>query len=280
MTKSSDLMRKVVADLERTKEMFSPEQLDAFHAAASAAQNIAAVLPSPAFLRAIQTATDYARWHNQLVEGMALEREFLPKMASFGWLISPLAPWDEPERLHTLYQNGGIAAVDRDLLGLDADDCRALVDEITTSRPAFAEWTLTFGKALDAMARGDHELAIPIWLAAIDGICKSELRIRVYSTVADESGRTAVQAQLLGEAANFAREPLVIAWLEVLVGFTGHRKGGTGALLNRHAVMHGLRPAIGTRKDALQCLLALHVLAYLLELRDKYSARAAVAART
>src|SRR5450759_2878369 len=87
-----DLVRKVAADFEATKKMFREDQLAVFEAAMSAAQNAAAVIPDSFFRRAVEAATDYARLHKQLIEGLALEQEFLPKMAAHGWLISPLGP--------------------------------------------------------------------------------------------------------------------------------------------------------------------------------------------
>jgi hypothetical protein len=165
--------------------------------------------------------------------------------------------------------HGGIDAVDRDLAArFDDGDFRAIVEDVTKRRP-FTRWAPTFEKALAAMARGDHELAIPIWLAAIDGVCTAELGVKVYSQAPKPDGRESMRAMLLGDAPAMVWEPQIIAWLEVLVGFTGEPTATGVALLNRHAVMHGERPEIGTRKDAVQCLLALQVLAYLLDVRDR-----------
>jgi hypothetical protein len=275
-----EMIRRMAADLERAKKMVEPH-LPSIEAAFTAYQQC---LPSiqaaftayqqwermsaTGFARAVELAAEMAQWHKRLVESMALEREFLPKLAAHGWLISPLAPWDEPERLHALYQTGGIEAVEKDLVeSIDSADCRAIVEDVKRSRPVFGKWAATFDKALEAQERGNHELAIPIWLAALDGACVEELgMIRAYSDIRSKSKRMRVTR--LMENLSIVHEPLLRAWLDVLFGFSVESRDGGPALLNRHAVMHGKRPEVGSRKDALQCLLALQVIGYLLDVRD------------
>lgn len=263
-----EMIRQAAADLVRVKKMIEP-QLPSIYAAIGAAQSVAGILSDPGFARTIEMAADMAQFHKRVIAELELERDFLPKLAQHGWLISPLAPWNEPERLHALYRDGGIEAVEQDLVaGIDSEDCRAVVEDITKSRPYFATWAPTFDKALEAQERGDHELAIPIWLAALDGTCSEELGIRAYSDIVSKRKRRKVKAGLMASL-SVAHEPLLTAWLEVILGFSIESREGGPALLNRHAVMHGKRPEIGSRKDALQCLLALQVLGYLLNSRDR-----------
>jgi hypothetical protein len=200
---------------------------------------------------------------------LELERDFLPKLATHGWLLSPRGDADQPEQLHALYGAGGIAAVDSYFIEqLDADTCRAIVDEITKAG-VFKPWGPTFLKALAALERGDHELAIPVWLAALEFACARELRLKRVYNKPEEAKRKVVEQELMRLSPVY--EPLVVAWLEVLLGFSGDR-GRTAAIFHRHAVMHGERPLIGTRKDALQCLLALEVLRYLIDARAHHKA--------
>jgi hypothetical protein len=228
----------------------------------------------PAFIRqvtdAAKAATEWLRILSETQASIALEREFLPQLAAEGWLISPSGPIDQPERLSALYEKEGIHGVDRYLIEcLDSDACSVIVDVIT-QQGVFAPWRPTFAKALGVLERGDHELAIPIWLAALEFGCANELGVRDVYSKPEPASRNVVQTQLA--SVSTVHEPLALAWLEVLLGFSGQR-GRAPAIFHRHAVMHGERPHIGTRKDALQCLLALEVLTYLVEARDRASRR-------
>jgi hypothetical protein len=220
--------------------------------------------PDLGLLRIIEQAGVATRDWNRILRGMAaqkqLEREVLPQLAVHGWLISPSGPASQPTMLHKLFQEGGIAAVDRYLMDLlDADACRAIVEHAAKPKTPFARWGRTFEKASSAMERGDHELAIPIWLAALESACLRTFKLkRVYSAQADTTRqRIAIQWARLSDG----YEPLARAWVDVLIGVSGPPRGPV--VLNRHAIMHGQRPLIGSRKDALQCLLAIEVFGYL-----------------
>jgi hypothetical protein len=257
-----------------------PKWLEAQVAAQLAALREIESTLDPDYLRLVRdAAAAAAEWNRQMQEMKAtreLERDFLPKLARHGWLLSPSGPADQPERLHGLYEEGGIAAVDLYLdERLDVAACREIVDDIS-KRAVFAPWRPTFDKALAALERGDHELAIPIWLAALESACWKELGVKDFYSAKVQTKRNAVAAQLA--SLSMVYEPIAIAWLEVLLGFSGKRTSAGPAILNRHAVMHGNRPGIGTRKDALQCLLALEVLSYLIDARDYDAARHAGAA--
>jgi len=227
----------------------------------------------PELLRVVSNAAvAAAEWIRQVKHIEAtreLERDFLPKLAVHGWLLSPSGSVDQPWDLRELFEKDGIAAVDRYLdKRLDAEACRVIVDEIC-ARDLFAPWHPTFDKALAALGRGDHELAIPIWLAALEFACRTAFGVKdVYSGFEKKKRKVAEK-----ELASLSKlhEPLAMAWLEVLLGFSGDR-GRAPAIFHRHAVMHGERPLIGTRKDALQCLLALEVLGYLIDARNQDAA--------
>jgi len=261
-------LREWAAQYEEAKKLIAP-YLPAFQLALESAQELAKSIPDTWFASAVESATNAIQVQQQILQQMAMERQFLPILATHGWLVSPLAPADEPSHLSDLYEAGGIAAVEDYLLAeLDADTCGAIVAELSKSRPTFANWSVTFDKALDAQERGDHELAIPIWLAALDGICREELKtFQTFSEVKKPTLRKKLKTKLMA-GVFVPHEPMLEAWLAVLLGFAegGHRGGP--ALLDRDAVMHGRRPKIGTHKDSVQSLIALQVLAFLLELRD------------
>lgn len=201
---------------------------------------------------------------------VATERRFLPELARHGWLISPMAPWDEPQVLDRLYREQGIAGVEQHLLDqLDNATCRDIVSRLRT-RESFRAWASTFEKALIAHERGDYELAIPIWLIALEGIIESETGVEsVFSQKVARRVRVSLKVKL---TPGFGYDVMAEAWLEVLTGFGRSSKAATPALLSRHAVLHGKRPLIGNRRDSTQCILALEVLHFLLAATDAAAA--------
>lgn len=221
--------------------------------------------PDAGLLRILHESAAAARDWDRVLRGMAarkeMEGEVLPRLAAYGWLISPSGPASQPAVLHSLFEQGGVAAVDAYLIDLlDTNACRKIVSDATQPKMPFSRrWTRTFDKAMAAMERGDHELSIPIWLAALESACLRTFKLkRVYNAQAETTRRrVAVHWARLSKS----YEPLALAWTEVVIGVSGRPRGP--AILNRHAVMHGDRPLIGSRKDAVQALLAMEVLGYL-----------------
>ena len=198
------------------------------------------------------------------------ERQLLPQLARRGWLISMGARWDEPANLLGVYSRGGFPAVEDHLMNRLSDDtCRNIVQSLAR-RPSFAPWQGVFIKALAAQERGDPELAIPIWLIALDGIVEAEIGLADIYSKKPEIRRRAVEARLLpGQSFR----PIADAWLNVLAGLSRPARRQSSALISRHAVFHGDRPVIGSRRDSVQCIVALEVLHHLLAVAD--SAKAA-----
>lgn len=193
------------------------------------------------------------------------ERHLLPQLARRGWLISPGVPWDEPVALLAIQRKDGLDAVEAHLLRrLDDEVCRRIVASFA-KRKSFLDWSATFSKALRAQELGDHELAIPIWLIALDGIIDVEIGIANIFSKKYELRRAKMQARLL-PGRSF--KPLADAWLDVLSAFSQHSGQPNPAVLSRHAILHGNRPQIGTRKDSVQGILALEVLHHLLVVAD------------
>jgi hypothetical protein len=224
----------------------------------------------PGLFRVIQQAAiataEWSRLLQDVTKQRQLERDLLPKLARRGWLISPSGPASQPDALHSLFEKGGAAAIDVYLLDLlDDYACRQIVVDVTKPKAPFVRWRATFEKALAAMERGDHELAIPVFLAGLESACLRTFHIpKVYS--ADEAKTRRLVAQQWTKLSEI-HEPLALAWLEVLIGVSGPPRGP--ALLNRHAIMHGDRPQVGSRKDAVQCILAIEVLSYLATERSR-----------
>ncbi len=191
--------------------------------------------------------------------------EVLAFLAPRGWLLSPSAPAFLTFELRTVYESEDIDAVESRLLeGLDAATCEAIVEGLTEAS-VFKAWDQTLHKATQAHVRGDYELAIPVWLITIDGICRSELGTDAYSFQAPTGRRARAAAQKLAQTPSIT-EPEVTALLQVLTGLGGK---GQPLVLNRHEVLHGLRPTIGTVKDSIQCILVLEVLHWLLLAAEK-----------
>ncbi len=53
---------------------------------------------------AAKAATEWLRMLNETKASIELERDFLPKLAAEGWLISPSGPIDQPARLSVLFE--------------------------------------------------------------------------------------------------------------------------------------------------------------------------------
>lgn len=255
--------------MEKLLEKALKTQVPAIQAASRLAQHMAQVETTMVEF-AVQAARVAEAWEKTKVSA----REVFPILAAHGWLMSPRAHAGEPRHLHELYEEGGIDAVEAYLLdAIDSEDCSSIVAELK-ARPIFASWVRTFDKALEAQNRGDHELAIPIWLAALDRACSNQgltTRNKTYSQPSKKK-RRAIEQGLMPSVSG-VYQPMMDAWVDVLSGFSLDSQKAGPAVLNRHAVMHGQRPDIGGRKDAIQCLLALQVLTWLLDVRDRASAR-------
>lgn len=120
-------------------------------------------------VREMQRALDGARrWHDA-------NEKVLRLLAPRGWLLSPLFPARLTFDLLELHATEGIDRVEEELLkALEPGMCEEMVESLV-SREHFAPWLGTLRKALRAHQAGDYELAVPVWLIAIDGIGRAEL---------------------------------------------------------------------------------------------------------
>jgi hypothetical protein len=209
-----------------------------------------------------EQAEKTARWMDHATRWRQVNQEVLPMLAAEGWLLPPMVSANLPSHLQALFKSGGFAAVEKDLLeGLDDESCELMIESLD-DRPAASRWRPTFGKALRAHSSGDYELAIPIWLVAIEGLWLAEVGVDgAFTKAQKQKERRRMQATL--EPIEGHQDLIVQAILDVLTGMgRDTRKGPLPTVLNRNAVLHGKVPEIGARKDSVQCICALQVLNY------------------
>jgi hypothetical protein len=183
-------------------------------------------------------------------------------MAPLGWVIPLRYTPRETHELLKLHATDGPDAVAANLL----QDFRAISAREAVKDHAFAD-NPVLGDSLSAMRmaaeahdRGEYPLSIPIWLIATDRIARHCLGIEPYS-IQSPSGKAARAATTalapFGSIAPAAAQALVT----VFTGLGGHGREQT--VLNRHEVLHGLRPIAGSETESVQCFLALQMLARL-----------------
>ncbi len=262
-----DLNRRLAADAAaRAKEAY-----DLIEPALRAAEHVGQTMTAAAaFLQRVdqgrrdavawwaRTLDDARRWHEA-------SEKVLQLLAPRGWLLSPILPATSPFDLLALYEKEGIEGVERELVDtFDPSACQEIIESLT-GRESFARWAPTFRKAIGAHRKGDYELAIPIWLIAIDGICNIEfLGIDVYR-FQSPTGKVARRLRNTLTAGMAYSEPEIDAMLQVFVGLGLKPQP---AVLNRNHVLHGEVPVIGDEKDSIQCVVVLHVLYWLLSINQ------------
>lgn len=200
-----------------------------------------------------------------LKAGTEADRAALGQLAPRGWLISPSAPGGISQELVEQLKEDGIEAVEAGLMkDMDPSTCAEILTSLF-DRLAFARWRQVLQKAMAAHAAGDYELAIPVWLVAIDGICREELAVEeVYSRTQAKRKAKQLATSLSWPVLDGGREPLGQALVQVIAGFGAPKAKSTPAVLNRHRVLHGEVPEIGNEKDSIQCILVLQVLHFCL----------------
>jgi hypothetical protein len=217
--------------------------------------------------QAAQLFESARRWHDANTRVLAV-------LAPRGWLISPNLPARISFDLLRTYESGGIDRVEEELAeGFDDEVCTLIIESLS-GNGMLADWLPALRKALRAHTHGDYELAIPIWLIAIDGICRSELAgVNVFG-LQSARGRAAETLRnriLTRMGVTQAEVHFNLQGAEVdalLTVFTGMSGKGGAAVLNRHAILHGERPAIGSKRDSVQSIIVLEVIYWLLTLRS------------
>jgi hypothetical protein len=248
-------------------------------------QTIAQAVQSPAFTHFVSEVDRVAKamsatadafvpkiigWGKMFAEAVETwektEREVFETLAPRGWLISPSSPMFMSSHVLRALQEQGVDEVENQLLKLyDADECERIVQSFS-DRPSFSRWREKFSRAMAAHRRGEYDLAVPIWLIAVEGILSEELSREtgkpvdnIYTLSAKKNGR-----YIRGP---FLEEELKGDWfLEGMVrviqtfGQQASRSSGHLPVLNRHRIMHGQDACFGTEKDSVQCILLLEVI--------------------
>lgn len=227
----------------------------------------AAQLVAPPVIEAFQS---FAKAFEQLEKA---DREVFSLLARRGWLVSPSALMGASIHIHAAILEQGIDTVEQELIATySPEKCEAILLECI-QRPSFAKWRQKLLSAMKAHKNGDYDLAVPIWLIAVEGILVDELS-REGRNVQDvfSNGRTkAIRGALKDDTSVF--DLYLDAFLEVIKTL-GRQTGpyhDRMPVLSRHDVMHGRDPDFGMEKDSIQCILLLEVVHMLLEEAERRS---------
>ncbi len=217
---------------------------------------------------AIQVAADVLATEEGGRQWRFANQRLLRLLAPRGWLISPSAESDIVFNLLAVFDRSGIHEVERQLLEtLHAGVCADIVAGLQ-DRPAFAAWRDTLSRALRVHAAGDFPLAIPIWLIAIEGVCRVELGIDDIYTRLPRGDRRQRVASQVSDASAGVTDNLVAALTDVIASLGANPDRRSPVVFNRHSILHGRRPSIGDEQDSVQCILVLDVLHWALNWRD------------
>jgi hypothetical protein len=213
-------------------------------------------------LRATAEAAKSLEFEKRIQVWLTAQHRLLPILAGRGWVPSMhMVPRDLVEMLDVYNDKGG-EALDRRMIELCGPDCLRSVASSTTG--VFAAWGPVFSKALRAHEGGDFELAIPIWLLAIEGIASVTLdQPRLFATVRQEKVRSRVADRLRIDGSVFSE--FSDAWVSAFLTVAKPTEHAGPAILNRNAVLHGQVPWIGTERDSVQGILFLDLFKSLLD---------------
>lgn len=231
---------------------------------------LARALEVPAFLRGLKLPTpeDSAEGHQRYIRAA----EALGKA---GWTFSMnMAPADVVELAE---QDGGVdaAKLDEWFLGYYAADrgreFRALASRLLRKK-RLETWRALLRESLWAYRRGKYRIAVPALLATIEGlVCEVTGTIREKGVNASKQWQERAAKPPKGFMVE-VRWCAAAAFLESLwsrCAFDGPAPGS----LNRHWVLHGRRPEVGDRADALRLLAAVDFISDAAESVERLAAR-------
>jgi hypothetical protein len=220
-------------------------------------------------LRAASESASSLDFGKRIQVWLAAQRRLLPILAARGWVLSMrMVPRDIAELLKAYDEQGG-DALDQRMVDLCRRD---RITGIPNPTGAFAAWGPVLSKAARAHETGDYELAIPIWLLAIEGVVNVALnqpslftKVRQKRVQARVAGRLRVDGSVFSEFAD--------SWVDALSAIARPTRKAVPAILNRHSVLHGQVPTIGTEKDSLQGMLCLSLFEFLLGATGRRAAK-------
>ena len=267
MTTPYDLGRvthRLIQDQEKYRKMllttFRP-QVDLSPLARQAAESMAR-LQNSILQPAIRTATEalsqrlyepMPRLAKALEEQKEIERQALKRLVPRGWLLSPSLAAAAPSKILAAIEEEGIDSVENDLIRLfDPDFCKEIIDECL-DRESYTVWEEKFGRALAAHRCGDFDLAIPIWLIAIDGILSAELSTeerRIEDVFTRVHRRKGLGIREAFGPTNPWTDPLLDGLIGVLreFGRSKEEESSPNPVLRRHAIMHGETADFGSER--------------------------------
>jgi hypothetical protein len=121
----------------------------------------------------------------------------LALLAPRGWLVSPSLSLAAPGVMLELAQEKGVDTLERQLLRVfNRDRCRDILNDCYDV-PSFQRWRSKHDKALRAHRRGDYDVAIALWLIALEGIVRDELQIeQLFSKVRSKKVQARIRREL------------------------------------------------------------------------------------
>lgn len=188
-------------------------------------------------------------------------------LAQESWFIAPDMSLAEPSEAAVLFMQGEREEGDRHLSLFFAgklNEIETALCEVLPGRAALI--TMAFA----AHRRGEYALAIPVYLAQVDGICFD---------LASGSPFQSDRPRRAGEPARPATAAFVdaiehdVIWTILLsplgqkipINFTAKERGEGFTGLNRHMVMHGESMDYGTEVNSLKCISLLCYVAWVLK---------------
>ncbi len=140
----------------------------------------------------------------------------------------------------------------------------------TASHEIFGLWSEKFTHAMKAHREGLHDLAVPIWLLAIDGILwtiSGEQRFSPYKV----SKKPQKYYKAFEKVIRDRSDPGYVQSVARLLYHMGKEANDDGSypLVNRDRILHGRDPAFGSESESIRCVLLLHAVYTLIESAPK-----------
>jgi len=175
------------------------------------------------------------------MEGLpAPARDGLRTLARNGWYLDPELSLPTVSELATLFEAGKLSQAHGWLEDWYESRSAGIAGELSAAFPARAR---LLGKAFEAHQRQEFALAIPVFLAQADGMCRERTGRELYSRAEDKGMRQWVHS--LGLEDSFPlTETLLSALLtplaeEMPISAGKRERAALSDALNRHAVLHG-----------------------------------------
>jgi len=219
----------------------------------------------------VRVPADFAE---RLSTGIDAYRTLLSELAPHGWLVGYEYTPGQAAALLATYRVAGLAGAETRLLAdFRTTACEEQARELG-KRLVLQDWAEALEMAGRAHDRGEYPLAVPIGISATDGLCRSFLRLDPFKIQSITGSRAKSATERLAPGGSFAPD-VAKALMTVLMGFG---KRSNPAVLNRHDILHGLKPPNVGERDSAQCVIALRMMARLLDRESRRAQQAATRA--